>query len=109
MDPDEVAILDKSVRHALTSEAGADEALEAIGWPDVLTVEPRDAVSVVFTALGDVNASSSCLDDVMLDALGAAANLGDALALPTFSGWELPGTLENDTLDLDGLALARLL
>ena len=29
MDPDELAILDKSVRHALTSEAGADSAHRA--------------------------------------------------------------------------------
>ncbi len=70
MEADELELLDKSVRHALASEPDADDALEAIGWSDVLADEPRDAVSVVFGALGDLNAVASALDDVMLDALG---------------------------------------
>ena len=70
MEADELELLDKSVRHALVSAPDADDALDAIGWPDVLAAEPRDAVSVVFGALGDLNAVASSLDDVLLDALG---------------------------------------
>ena len=54
MEADERELLDKSVRHALVSAPDADDALDAIGWPDVLAAEPRDAVSVVFGALGDL-------------------------------------------------------
>jgi hypothetical protein len=106
MEADELELLDKSVRHALTSEPDADDALEAIGWSDVLAAEPRDAVSVVFAALGDLNAVASSLDDVVLDGLGVAT-LGGAVALPAFGGWEPPGTLRDGNLAIDGLALAR--
>jgi hypothetical protein len=106
MEADERELLDKSVRHALTSETDADEALEAIGWSDVLAAEPRDAVSVVFAALGDLNAVASPLDDVVLDGLGVSA-LGGAVALPAFGGWDPPGTLRDGDLEIDGLVLAR--
>ena len=107
MEAAELELLDKSVRHALMSEPDADDALEAIGWSDVLATEPRDAVSVVFTALGDLNAVASSLDDVLLDALGVAA-MGGAVALPAFGRWEPPGTLRDGNLEIDGLALARV-
>jgi hypothetical protein len=108
MEADELELLDKSVRHALAAEPDADDALEAIGWSDVLAAEPRDAVSVVFGALGELNAVASSLDDVMLDGLGVASGLGGAIALPVFGTWEPPGTLRDGTLELDGLALARV-
>ena len=109
MEPDELELLDKSVRHALTSAPDADDALEAIGWSDVLAAEPRDAVSVVFGALGELNAVASSLDDVMLDGLGVGTAPGGALALPPFGTWEPPGTLRDGALHVDGLALARSL
>ncbi len=114
MEADELELLDKSVRHALVSAPDADDALEAIGWSDVLAAEPRDAVSVVFTALGDLHAVASALDDVLLDALGASAPVaavtvsGRATVLPAFGGWDPPGTMREGLLDVDGLALARV-
>jgi hypothetical protein len=108
MDADERELLDKSVRHALATEANADDALEAIGWSDVLAAEPRDAVSVVFGALGDLNAVASSLDDVMLAGFGLPAALGGALALPAYGGWEPPGVLRDGRVEIDGLALARV-
>jgi len=108
VEADELELLDKSVRHALVSEPDADDALEAIGWSDVLAVEPRDAVSVVFGALGDLNAVTSALDDVMLDGLGLPSALGSAIALPAFAGWEPPGALHDGRVALDGLALGRV-
>jgi hypothetical protein len=107
MEADDRELLDKSVRHALVSEADADDALEAIGWSDVFAAEPRDAVSVVFGALGDLNAVASSLDDVVHDGLGVSM-LGGAVALPSFGGWEPPGTLREGSLEIDGLALARV-
>ena len=106
MDADELELLDKSVRGALTSEPDADDALAALGWHDLLTEEPRAAVTVVFTALGDLNADGSFLDDVMVHGFGGA--LGATVALPSFGGWDPPGTLENGVLGLDGLARSGL-
>ncbi len=108
MEGDELELLDKSVRHALASAADADDALEAIGWSDVLAYEPRDAVSVVFGALGDLNAVASALDDVMLDGLGVDGAPGGAVALPAFGRWEPPGTVRDGLVQIDGLALARV-
>ena len=108
MEADELELLDKSVRHALASEADADDALEAIGWSDVLAAEPRDAVSVVFGALGDLDAVASALDDVVLDALGPGAALGGAVALPAFGRWDPPATVRERGLEIDGLAFARV-
>jgi Acyl-CoA dehydrogenase, C-terminal domain len=111
METDELELLDKSVRHALT-EPDTDEALGALGWREVLAAEPRAAVSVVFTALGELDANAACLSDVMLDALGDGPGdgLGDGLdaaastiALPAFSGWEPPGTVTRGALTLAGL------
>ena len=93
MEADELELLDKSVRHALVSAPDADDALDAIGWPDVLAAEPRDAVSVVFGALGDLNAVASSLDDVLLDALGVTTGSGAAVVLPAFGGWDPPGVV----------------
>ena len=107
MEADELELLDRTVRHALGSEADADDALEGIGWSDVLAAEPRDAVSVVFGALGDLHAVASALDDVMLDGLGVTAALGSAVALPAFGEWGPPGRLDGGTLAIDGLTLAR--
>jgi hypothetical protein len=36
VEADELELLDKSVRHALVSAPDADDALDAIGWPDVM-------------------------------------------------------------------------
>jgi Acyl-CoA dehydrogenase, C-terminal domain len=108
MEADELELLDKSVRHALMSEPDADDALEAIGWSDVLAAEPRDAVSVVFGALGDLHGVASALDDVLLDAMGGAVAAGAAVALPAFGRWEPPGTMRDGRVDIDGLALARV-
>ena len=107
MEADELELLDKSVRHALVSAPDADDALDAIGWPDVLAAEPRDAVSVVFGALGDLNAVASSLDDVLLDALGVTTGSGAAVVLPAFGGWDPPGVVSGGALAVDGLAFAR--
>ena len=108
MEADELELLDKSVRHALASGDHADDELEAMGWPDLLAAEPRDAVSVVFGALGELNAVASALDDVMLDALRVPSTLGGAVVLPVFGGWEPPGAGREGELEIDGLALARV-
>jgi hypothetical protein len=106
MDSDERALLDRGVRHAL-ADASGDGSLVALGWHDVLRAESRTAVSVVFGAQGDLNASTSSLDDVMFHGFGVPRSLGETLTLPAFDEWSPPGTYDGDVLAVEGLAMPR--
>lgn len=106
MEADELDLLDKSVRHALTTDDDTDAALEALGWRDVLAAEPRAAVSVVFSALGELDATASCLGNVMLHGLGDQLDvLGSTMAFPAFARWDPPGTIARGALTVDGLGM----
>src|SRR5438105_1705986 len=70
MDANELALLDAAIRNALTDEEDTAVALDTLGWRDALSSEPRAAVTVLFTALGDLNANASAVDDVMLHGFG---------------------------------------
>lgn len=73
MDAADRELLAASAHAAIdgTAPTGANDlALDALGWSDMLTAEPRDAVAVVFHRLGRAAASSSLLDDVAGAAFG---------------------------------------
>ena len=112
MDAAERALLEKSVRDVLdaagaTSAGTVDGALAGLGWPDMLEAEPRDAIAVVFEALGATNAPASALDDVVCSALGREPNADLAVVLPAFDTWDAPGRIEGDRLRAAGLATSR--
>ncbi len=96
MDAAERALLDETVRDAVTSAAvdsggGAiDDTLSELGWLEMLDAEPRDAVEIVFTALGANNAVASVLDDVVVSALGLTPRPDLAVLLPSFAKWAAP-------------------
>ncbi len=93
MDAGERALLEKTVRDALEgASTGADGVLTELGWLEMLAAEPRDAVDVVFTALGATSASASVLDDVLAVALGLDPSPDRAVLLPPFGSWTAPGT-----------------
>ena len=109
MEPTSSSCSTRACATRSASEADADDALEAIGWSDVLAAEPRDAVSVVFGALGDLNAVASALDDVVLDALGLDLGARRARSRSRRSAaGSLPATLRDGGLEIDGLAFARV-
>jgi hypothetical protein len=112
MDAAERALLEKSVRDAIdaavaTSPGTIDGVLAGLGWPDMLEAEPRDAIAVVFEALGTTNAPASALDDVVCSALGREPNADVAVVLPAFDTWAAPGRIDGDRLRATGLATSR--
>jgi len=109
MDPEERALLDDATRAALRAvDTDADAALLALGWPEMLAAEPRDAIAIVFDALGGTNSAASALDDVVADALGAATGLECAVLLPRFATWDAPATIADGCVSARGLASARV-
>ena len=113
MDAGERALLDATVRDALEHAARGpypepDAALAALGWLEMLDAEPRDAVDIVFTALGATNAAASVLDDVLVAALGAEPRADLAVLLPPFATWAPPGRSDERGVQAAGLATARV-
>jgi alkylation response protein AidB-like acyl-CoA dehydrogenase len=94
MHADERALLEKTVRDALegTPHGDGDGVLAELGWLEMLAAEPRDAIDVVFTALGATNATASVLDDVLAAALGLEPSPQLAVLVPPFATWAPPGT-----------------
>jgi hypothetical protein len=85
MDTAERTLLDEAVRAALASAgSGADTALAELGWLEMLEAEPRDAVAVVFEALGATLAAATVFDDVVASAVGVPARADLAVLVPRF-------------------------
>jgi hypothetical protein len=100
MDAAERELLATSVREAIARAADADAALTQLGWLDMLSAAPRDAIAIVFTELGRAGATATVLDDVLATALAHEARPGLAVLLPEFGRWNSPTTA--------GLATARV-
>ena len=115
MEADERALLRSTVETAIgdtmasatPAADGVDDALAGIGWAEMLQSEPRDAIEIVFGALGTHNATATALDDVVASALGFEPQADVAVVLPTFGGWGAPGRIEGGRVDGVGLATAR--
>jgi hypothetical protein len=117
IDAGERALLQESVRGALADACTAgrasadgapvDAALSRLGWLEMLAAEPRDALEIVFTAIGAAAASATVLDDVVASALGAEPRADLAVLLPPFAVADPPGRIDGDRLEARGLATAR--
>jgi hypothetical protein len=113
MDAAERALLETTVRDALERAVGeattdAGDVLVELGWLEMLDSEARDAVAIVFTALGATNASAAVVDDVVASALGAKPRADLAVLLPDFASWGPPGRIDGDDVRAHGLARARI-
>jgi Acyl-CoA dehydrogenase, C-terminal domain len=112
IDTAERALLETTVRQAIGNAnervaAAIDDALTGIGWVEMLAAEPREAVEIVFGALGGSNAASGALDDVVIAALGIAPRHDLAVVYPAFATWDAPGRVEEGNLRAVGLGSAR--
>ena len=93
MDTAERALLEAAVQGALADDGtSADAQLATLGWLDMLAAEPRDAIAVVFEALGATNRAATVLDDVVVTALGRAPRADLAALLPRWGAWAAPGS-----------------
>jgi hypothetical protein len=108
MEKDELALFAGSVTRAVDSASGEalDTALDELGWRDALAVDRRAAVSVLFDAAGRRNATSSGLEWLLADALGAAPDA--AVVLPALRTTVPPGVVESGRCAVTGLASATL-
>lgn len=124
MDPADLELFTRSVRAACEHSArgDVDAALAELGWRDALDDDPRAAVSVLFEAQGETNATSSALawvlgTDVLppiSPRLSASPRLlpnDSALGAsegPRAPGWAPPGRVHGGRLHVEGLALGPL-
>ena len=60
-----------------------DKSLEEVGWREALLDDPS-AARAVFAVQGELNLSSSALDDVLLHALGQAPDAGNAVLIAPY-------------------------
>jgi hypothetical protein len=111
MDAAERALLEATVVDAVTASEGTeavDAALVGLGWLEMLEAEPRDAVAIVFDALGTTNGAATVIDDVVASALGMQPRTDRAVLLPPFGAWDAPGRTSDDGVQARGLATARI-
>ena len=115
MDAAERALLQATVRDAMVgvqarADGGAavDSVLAGLGWLDMLEAEPRDAIDVVFTALGETNSAATAIDDVVMAALGTEPRSDLTIVLPRFAAWDCPGRVVAGEAHATGLTSARI-
>jgi len=110
MDVAQRTLLEQTVRGALAdTDASTDVVLADVGWLEMLEVEPRDAVGIVFGALGATNRMGTALDDVVVSALGLQPRADLAVLLPPFGAWDVPGRIDGGMAVAFGLTTARAL
>src|SRR5581483_6680642 len=94
---------------AIAAEGGtADGALTELGWLEMLDAEPRDAVGIVFSALGAQHVTATVLDDVVAGALGIEPRAAVALLLSPYTTWAPPGRVDGGLLHASGVTTARV-
>ncbi len=103
IDAAERELLVSTVRAALSASDDADQALDELGWREMLTAETDDAIAIVFEELGRANASATALDDVVAHACGCAPRADLAVLHPPFGRW----TLAAEGGGVDGIGTAR--
>ncbi len=110
--PDEHAAMAEAVRSAIADAvregADIDAVLARLGWREMLADNPDDAMDIVFSALGAVNATATALDDVLASALGHKPRPDLAVLLPPFASWDPPGRIDAGDLEAQGLATKRV-
>lgn len=103
---EELALFERSVSNATdhASSRELDTALDALGWADALSTDPRVAISVLFTHQGAANTTSSALGTVVAHALGLGDGPGARIVLPDVGRCDPPGTAVGDLVHIRGLA-----
>jgi hypothetical protein len=110
MDRDERALFDATLQRACSGGSGSalDRALDELGWHEALAVEPRTAVSSLFSALGSTNTVASSLGAVVGSALDLKCGPDVATVLPGLGRWHPPGRQAGGQLAIAGVAEASL-
>jgi hypothetical protein len=109
VDDNSLDLLEDGMRKTMLSVSGADldAALAEMGWADMLSDMPDQAIPMVFRLLGETGSHASVLNDVLLETIGGLP--GGTPPLPYAGGgwvvWER-GLTSDSTLG--GLPLRRV-
>lgn len=108
----ELDLLEVGLRKTMLSVSGPelDAALADLGWVDMLTDLPGQAIPLVFRLLGETGSHASVLNDVVLQS--TRRELGATPPLPYAGGgwvvWERGADDDTGHLALGGLPLTRV-
>jgi hypothetical protein len=108
-DAESLELLEDGLRKTMLSTSGAelDAALTELGWADMLTDMPEQAIPLVFRLLGETGSHASVLNDVVQQA--SDRELGATPALPYAGGCWVVWDYQNATdSTLGGLPLRRV-
>ncbi len=110
IEGEELALFERSIANATGTATGRglDAALDALGWADALSTDPRVAISVLFAHQGAADATSSALGTVFVHALGLGDGPGSRIVLPDAGRSAPPGTVAGDRVHIRGLAPGAL-
>jgi len=107
MDAEELALLAAALDELAHAHDGAEltKALDDFGFPEVLATSPREAVSSLFTAMGQAGATSAALQDVLITTL-ATPEAAPSVVLPPV-GAATAGRVDAGGVTLRGLVLGQ--
>jgi hypothetical protein len=110
MDAAERALFADTVRQLTVqhTEDELDAALDGLGWSEALAEDRPTAVSVLFEAAGEANATSSALDMVLCSVVTPSESDAVAVALPPIRTCDAPATIDGPQLTVHGLATRAL-
>jgi hypothetical protein len=106
----ELELLEDGLRKTMLSTSGAelDAALAELGWADMLSDMPEQAIPLVFRLLGETGSHASLLNDIVV-LQTAGRELGEIPELPYAGGgwvvWDYDGACDTT---LGGLPLRRV-
>jgi hypothetical protein len=108
-DTESLGLLEDGLRKTMLSTSGAelDAALTELGWADMLSGMPEQAVRLVFRLLGETGSHASVLNDVVQQA--ADREIGATPELPYAGGaWVVWDYQDGPNPTLGGLPLRRV-
>ena len=97
----DVFVEDRGVRIEQHTGAELDAALDELGWRDALEDDAHPAVSLLFELQGEANATSSALDQLLLDVAGN--DQAGGFVLPALGRTSPPGEIGDGGLTVAGL------
>jgi hypothetical protein len=110
MDSESLELLEDGLRKTMLSVSGAelDAALAELGWADMLSDMPEQAIPLVFRLLGETGSHASILNDIVV-LQTAGRELGQIPELPyAGGGWVVWDYTSGTNTTLGGLPLRRV-
>jgi hypothetical protein len=110
MDEAERALFADTIRQLTVQQSGdeLDAALDSLGWSEALAVDGPIAVTALFEAVGEANATSSALDKVLCSTLSPPESNTVAVALPPIRRCDAPARVDGSQLTIKGLGTRAL-